>query len=131
MKLLKVVVLSSVMLLSACGEKVDLAQVSQNKLNGKAMAQLNANSYKQENFPNIETVAVGDIDSYVSSSCPQGDGYASFNIKAMDSGETLEKLQCRTWEQTGCFPTSKAAGKGSYMKNTCNKEVPLAIPKIN
>ena len=66
----------AVSILSGCGgkEKADPALVSQNRVNGKAIAQLNAAQYARENYPNKEVFFTGDIDSFVSMECPQGTG---------------------------------------------------------
>lgn len=123
--------LSLAALFAGCNKgAADPAVVSQNRVNGKAIAQLNAAQYARENYPNRDTFVAGDLDSFVSTSCPQGDGYATWEVKDKTTGAIIMTLQCRTWEMTGCFPESEAMNKGNYMKNQCNPEVPSTIQKV-
>ncbi len=117
------------LLVSCSGDLADPALVSQNRVNGKDIAQLNASEYMRAHFPGQKVYVAGDIDSFVSRDYPQGDGYASFKIMDETTGKAIEHLQCRTWELTGCFKDADAGQKGTYVKNRCNKDVPTEIKK--
>lgn len=130
LKILLAIGVVGVVLAGCSSDLADPALVSQNRVNGKAIAQLNAQNYMRDHFPGQAVYVSGDIDSFVSRSCPQGDGFASFDVMDEASGKVLEPLQCRTWELTGCFKTKQASQKGTYMKNQCNPEVPTEITKV-
>ena len=132
MKLFITMIISAMALsLVGCGKEIaDPALVSQNRVNGKNISQLNAAQYARENHPNREVFFSGDVDSFVSGDCPQGDGYASWDIKDKETGKSIMALQCRTWELTGCFKESDSGSKGGYMRNQCNPEVPTTIQKV-
>jgi hypothetical protein len=70
-------------------------------------------------------------DSTITPTCPQGDGWASIDLKNK-TGDTI-KLKCSTISAgIGCLTDEDFKQRSQYANQdgTCNKDIPFPLPKI-
>ena len=125
--------LLTALLLSACGPKeVSFDTVEDARGQAKANGIQNATLYRQENnLPDCQIYPRGD--STISNVCPNGDGWASNELRC-GNGQTL-KLKCSTVSVAlGCMTESDFKTK-SYAADDgqCQplNKVPFPLPKLS
>lgn len=89
-----------------------------------------ANAYRAENkLADFDLYIRGD--STVSMDCPQGDGWASIDLKNPKTGDVI-KLKCSTVSAgIGCMTDADFKTK-AYAKEdgVCNRDLPFPLPKV-
>lgn len=125
--------------LSACSapKEVSFQTLEDNRAQGRANAEFNAQAYRAEN-PRLQGMnIVTHGDSTQSPECPQGDGWASLSIMNVDKvAKTVEKykIKCSTVSAAlGCYTEEDFQKKPfSSDEGQCQKvtKVPFPLPKI-
>lgn len=96
-----------------------------------ANAKLNANSWRNENMPDIGLYMRGD--STISDTCPIGDGWVSVDLLNKTDGKVVGKLKCSSVSRSiGCMTEADFKARKDYsdQDGTCNKTLPSPLPKI-
>ena len=124
-------ILFLVFLVTACSPKPkhNFEVVEDARIQAKENALMLAKQYRADNkMPDWDIYARGD--STISSTCPQGDGWASIDMKR--GYDEIIKLKCSTISRgIGCM-TSEDFKTKSYANEDgkCNPDVPHPLPKI-
>lgn len=131
------IIASVLSMLAACGkqEEVSFDTLESARAQARANAEFNARTYRAENprFTNHKIMAHGD--STQSPTCPQGDGWATLNIMAVE-GKEVEKftVKCSTVSASlGCYMESDFIKKPfASEEGHCQptSKVPFPLPKI-
>lgn len=72
-------------------------------------------------------------DSTQQANCPQGDGWASVDLTDPKTKAVVQKLKCSTVSgNMGCYKDEdfKARAALASQENTCNKDIPKTLKKI-
>ena len=128
-------VLSAIMTLSACQEKVSADRLEEARSAAKANAEYNAAMYKAAN-PRFtaDFSIVGRSDTSQNAECPQGDGWASLSIMKVE-GKAVDKtsLRCSTYSSSvGCYREEDFVKDVNLAKEdgTCRSAVPYPLPLL-
>lgn len=74
-------------------------------------------------------------DSTIDRTCPQGDGWASVDLKAATAGDMrVIKLKCSTVSAgMGCMTEEDFKKRANYanQEGRCNSEIPFPLPKLS
>ena len=147
MKKALTIILSTTLLLSACGKKEEkmtdaeaqkfFATLEDARNQARQNAEINARLYRAES-PRLEnTRLVTHGDSTQSADCPQGDGWASVSFlgKKQEGTNEVEKYEvvCSTVSQSiGCFLKKDFQAKPYAAKEgKCDKSIPFPLPKFD
>lgn len=101
------------------------------RLQAKENALMLAKQYRADNkMADWDIYARGD--STISSSCPQGDGWASMELRDTNSYGEIIKLKCSTVSLgIGCMTSEDFKNKVyANQEGKCNPDVPHPLPKI-
>lgn len=129
------IVASTLGVLAGCGQqKVSFNELEDQRAQARENALFNAQLYRSEN-PRFDQryKIVSHGDSTQSQSCPQGDGWATLSIMAVD-GKEVDKysIKCSTVSQAlGCFTDADFVKKPfAKQENRCDDSLPPKLPKI-
>ena len=127
----KLFFIAPVVLLACTKEKASFETVEQARMQARENAEYIAQNYRAKNpvFADLDIYSRGD--STINAKCPQGDGWASIDLRDKN-GMTKEKLKCSTVSiSIGCL-TEKDFKSKSYATEDgkCNPEIPHPLPKI-
>lgn len=129
---MKLIIVFALVLLSACSKQtVSFDTVEQARAQARENALANAQSFRQQNpqYSQMELYARGD--SSITAECPQGDGWATLDLRTKD-GEVKQKIKCSTVSLSlGCLEESDFKTK-SYAQEDghCNTNIPHPLPKL-
>lgn len=127
--------LTVIMLLAVCActetKKASFETVEDARRQARENATTIAIDWRRQipSMADLEIYARGD--STISPECPQGDGWASIDLKSKD-GQKLVKLKCSTVSlsisclEEGDFKTKSYAQEDGK----CNPDIPHPIPKL-
>ena len=117
-------------LLQSCSkkEKHSFSTVEDARLQAKENAAFLAKSYRADNNLTDYDIYVRG-DSTIRSDCPNGDGWASLDLK---KGKKVIKLKCSTVSVgLGCMTSEDFKSKTYATEDgKCNPEVPHPLPKL-
>lgn len=124
----------TIMALSACSKDVGFDTLETARTQGKANAEYNAQKYRADSPQYSNTAIEIQVDSSMTPSCPQGDGWASGNL--VDKANPAAKLpiKCSTVSGAiGCmkqteFQTKPFASDDGKCQDVT--KVPFPIPKV-
>lgn len=115
--------------LAGCkGEKVSFNTAEESRVQARENSKELAQVFRAENGYADWTLTLRG-DSTITQECPQGDGWASIDLR---KGPETIKLKCSTVSAgIGCM-TAKDFKSKSYAREdgSCNKDVPFPLPKI-
>ena len=129
--------------MTACGlakDPVSKDQVIQNQEQGKAASLSNARQWLSTNIVPDGAVLNPRVDTYMSVTCSQGDGYGSVDVMipvmndkgAITGQRTYASLECPTYGQGGCINKEdiKNGNVKSFKKDICDTTLPAVFPKV-
>ena len=129
------IALATGLFLSACGkDEVSFETLETARKQARENAEFNARKWRADTKLYANAILIARGDSTQSSTCPQGDGWASIDIAEADTGQTLTKMKCSTVsDSVGCRIDNDF--KGSPYANedgSCAplNRVPHPLPKI-
>lgn len=130
-----ILVTSALVALVGCGQqKVSFSELEDQRAQARENALFNAQMYRSEN-PRFDQryKIVSHGDSTQSQSCPQGDGWATLSIMAVED-KTVDKysIKCSTVSAAlGCFTDADFIKKPfAKQENRCDTSLPSRLPKI-
>jgi hypothetical protein len=128
----------SVLLLSlslfACTQeapKVGFDTLEQARAQARENGAQNAQTFRAQNPQYSQNELYMRGDSTIKEDCPQGDGWASIDVRTK-TGEVVQKIKCSTVSLSlGCLEDSDFKTK-SYANEDgrCNPSIPHPIPKL-
>lgn len=126
--------IATIIALSACSKDVGFDTLETARTQGKANAEYNAQKYRADSPQYSNTAIEIQVDSSMTPSCPQGDGWASGNL--VDKANPAAKLpiKCSTVSGAiGCmkqteFQTKPFASDDGKCQDVT--KVPFPIPKV-
>lgn len=117
--------------LAACTKKVSFETTEDARRQARENAQLVAVDWRRQNtlYADWELYVRGD--STIDAACPQGDGWASVDLKSKDGSKTV-KLKCSTVSLSiSCLEDSDFKTKAyANQDGRCNADIPHPLPKI-
>lgn len=129
--------------LTACAppkDPVSKDQVIQNQDQGKAVSLANARHWLGTNIIPDGAVLNPRVDTFISITCSQGDGYGSVDVmipivndKGAITGQRIyASLECPTYGQGGCINKDdiKKGNVKTFKKDTCDTSLPAIFPKL-
>ena len=120
---------ASLLLAFACTEEVSFQTAEDARAQARENAQHNALAYRAQNpvYKDHDIYMRGD--STISVKCPQGDGWASVDLRL---GQKTVKLKCSTVSGAiGCMTSSDFKTKVYAQEDgKCSKEIPHPLPKL-
>ena len=125
------------MTLAGCAKQdVSFNTLEDARNQARSNAEFNAAAYRSEN-PRLQGMKiVGHGDSTQSSTCPQGDGWASLSVmdvEADTSKVNKVKIKCSTVSAAlGCYTEVDFVQKKNFasQENSCDTTLPFPLPKI-
>ena len=91
------------LLLAACGDKVSVSTLEQQKQIAIDNSLFNAQEFRAKDPRLVNYKIISAPDSSQLPECPQGDGWATLELINTDSNDK-EKIKCSTYSKaTGCF----------------------------
>ena len=117
-------------LFTACtSEKVSFQTAEEARIQARENSKELAQVYRAENgLADYSLYLRGD--STISQTCPQGDGWASIDLK---HGGQIIKIKCSTVSAgLGCLTEKDFKSKDAYARQegSCNKDLPFPLPKV-
>lgn len=137
MKSTLLIAISSVVLLSACGEKKEVTadRLEEARQTAKSNSEFNAQMYKAAN-PRFtaDFSIISRSDDTQNAKCPQGDGWADLSIMKVE-GKTVDKTQlvCSTYSASvGCYRKEdfEKTPNLAQQNGRCSAEVPYPLPVL-
>lgn len=138
-----IILVSVGIIFTGCSSRKDVPsvgvdQIVSNQSIGKETSMKNARQWMQENIVPEGAVISASIDSTISASCPQGDGFSNIkvNVPVLDnSGKIVGQkiyadLQCQTYGES-CYLTSDAVKKPNFKKDKCDNSLPVVFQKVS
>jgi hypothetical protein len=117
--------------ISCTPNKVSFETLEQARLQARENAEFNAKEYRSKNPEFASHAITGASDSTQNESCPQGDGWATLELKNVGTSSFL-KLKCSTVSNAiGCVDNDEFKAKPYATEDgQCNASLPFPLPKI-
>lgn len=106
--------------------------IEQSRMQAKENALQNAQKYIADNQHLTKYSIYSRGDSTITNKCPQGDGWASLDLRTKN-GVVREKIKCSTTSLAlGCMETTDFKSKTNYysQEGKCNDQIPHPLPKL-
>lgn len=120
--------------LTACddNEKVSFDTLETQRSVANDNSRYNAQKWRADNGYEANGILTRG-DSTQQANCPQGDGWASVDLTDPKTKAVVQKLKCSTVSgNMGCYKDEdfKARAALASQENTCNKDIPKTLKKI-
>lgn len=125
---------SAALVLVACGKDVSFDTLETARKQAKENAEFNAKTWRAQTPAYAQLSLIGRGDSTQTPDCPQGDGWASFDLVNPNNPQAKVSLKCSTVsDSVGCregndFKASPFAGEDGKCQPVT--KVPHPLPKI-
>lgn len=128
---MKYLVYASLAIVGCTLQKASFDTVEDSRRLARENSQYVAVDFRRQNTTYAQLDIYMRGDSTISSSCPQGDGWASVDLRTKD-GATVTKLKCSTVSASiGCLEESDFKTKSyAQQEGNCSSEIPFPLPKL-